>query len=108
MRSRYPRLIIAGLKGGSGKTTVSLGLISAWRQKGLSIVPYKKGPDYIDAGWLSAAAVNPCYNLDPFLISKEKILYSFQGAFRQGRLRCHRRQQRPLRRDGLCGDLQHS
>ncbi len=81
MRSRYPRLVIAGLKGGSGKTTVSLGLISAWRERGLSIVPYKKGPDYIDAGWLSSAAGRPCYNLDPFLISKEKILYSFQGHF---------------------------
>ena len=81
MKSRYPRLIIAGLKGGSGKTTVSLGLISAWRERGLSIVPYKKGPDYIDAGWLSSAAVQPCYNLDPFLISKEKILYSFKGHF---------------------------
>jgi cobyrinic acid a,c-diamide synthase len=81
MRSRYPRLIIAGLKGGSGKTTVSLGIISAWRERGLSIVPYKKGPDYIDAGWLSSAALQPCYNLDPFLISKEKILYSFKGHF---------------------------
>ena len=58
MKSRYPRLIIAGLKGGSGKTTVSLGLISAWRARGLSIVPYKKGPDYIDAGWLSSTAVS--------------------------------------------------
>ena len=84
MRSRYPRLVIAGLKGGSGKTTVSLGIISAWRERGLSIVPYKKGPDYIDAGWLSSAAGRPCYNLDPFLISKEKILYSFQGHFRDG------------------------
>ena len=81
MRSRYPRLVIAGLRGGAGKTTVSLGLISAWRERGLSIVPYKKGPDYIDAGWLSSAAGRPCYNLDPFLISKEKILYSFQGHF---------------------------
>ncbi|PKL50081.1 MAG: cobyrinic acid a,c-diamide synthase [Nitrospira bacterium HGW-Nitrospira-1] len=81
MRSRYPRLIIAGLKGGSGKTIVSLGLISAWRERGLSIVPYKKGPDYIDAGWLSSAAKQPCYNLDRFLISNEKILHSFQGHF---------------------------
>ena len=81
MRSRYPRLVIAGLKGGAGKTTVSLGLISAWRGRGLSIVPFKKGPDYIDAGWLSSAAGRPCYNLDPFLISKERILYSFQGHF---------------------------
>jgi cobyrinic acid a,c-diamide synthase len=81
MKSRYPRLVVAGLKGGSGKTTVSLGLISAWHERGLSIVPFKKGPDYIDAGWLSSAAGQPCYNLDPFLISKDKILYSFQGHF---------------------------
>lgn len=81
MIARYPRLIVAGLKGGSGKTTVSLGLISAWRKRGLSIVPFKKGPDYIDAGWLSSAADRPCYNLDPFLITKEKILYSFHEHF---------------------------
>ena len=56
MRSRYPRLIIAGMKGGSGKTLLSLGLIAAWRKKGFKIIPYKKGPDYIDAGWLSSAA----------------------------------------------------
>ncbi len=83
MRSRYPRLIIAGMKGGSGKTLLSLGLIEAWRKKGFKIVPYKKGPDYIDAGWLSSAAKQPCYNLDPFLIGKEKILSSFKGHFKK-------------------------
>jgi cobyrinic acid a,c-diamide synthase len=76
-KSRYPRIIIAGLKGGSGKTTLSLGLIAAWRKKGLNIVPYKKGPDYIDAGWLSSAAGHRCYNLDPFLIGSERIISSF-------------------------------
>ncbi|MFA4829402.1 MAG: cobyrinate a,c-diamide synthase [Thermodesulfovibrionales bacterium] len=81
-KSRYPRLIIAGMKGGSGKTLLSLGLIAAWRKKGLSIAPYKKGPDYIDAGWLSSAAKQPCYNLDPFLIGREKIFSSFKGHFR--------------------------
>ena len=81
MRSRYPRLLIAGLKGGSGKTTLSLGLIAAWRQEGLSVVPYKKGPDYIDAGWLSAAAGRLCYNLDPFLIGKERVQASFTEHF---------------------------
>lgn len=83
MRSRYPRLIIAGMKGGSGKTLLSLGLIAAWRKKGFKIIPYKKGPDYIDAGWLSSAAKHPCYNLDPFLIGKEKILSSFKGHFKK-------------------------
>jgi cobyrinic acid a,c-diamide synthase len=77
MRSRYPRLIIAGLRGGSGKSTLSLGIIAAWRKTGLSVISYKKGPDYIDAGWLSAAAGKPCYNLDPFLVGRNKILSSF-------------------------------
>lgn len=74
----YPRLVIAGIRGGSGKTTLSLGIISALRsQKGMEVSPFKKGPDFIDAGWLSVAARNPCYNLDPFLISKKNILNSF-------------------------------
>ncbi|MBI4689685.1 MAG: hydrogenobyrinic acid a,c-diamide synthase (glutamine-hydrolyzing) [Nitrospirae bacterium] len=83
MKSRYPRLVVAGLKGGSGKTILSIGLIAAWREKGFSIVPYKKGPDYIDAGWLSSAAKHPCYNLDPFLTGRGKILSSFIGHFKE-------------------------
>ncbi len=69
------------MKGGAGKTTVSLGIIAAWTRQGSSIVPFKKGPDYIDAGWLSSAAGQPCYNLDPFLIPKELILSSFWGHY---------------------------
>ncbi len=81
MKSGYHRIVIAGLKGGSGKTTLSLGLIAALRKKGLTVAPFKKGPDYIDAGWLSSAAGRPCYNLDPFLITEEKILSSFHDHF---------------------------
>ena len=72
-----PRVVIAGLKGGSGKTIISLGIIRSLRVRGLKVVPFKKGPDYIDAGWLAYAAEHPCYNLDPFLIERENILKSF-------------------------------
>lgn len=83
MNSNYPRLIIAGVRGGSGKTTVSLSIIHALRsKKRLKVIPFKKGPDYIDAGWLSLFANNPCYNLDPFLISRENVLSSFIKHFR--------------------------
>jgi len=77
-----PRVVIAGVKGGSGKTTVTLALVRALRMlKGLRVMPFKKGPDYIDAGWLAAAAEQPCYNLDPFLIGRERVLESFGAHF---------------------------
>lgn len=72
-----PRIVIAALRGGSGKTILSLGLIAAWRERGYGIAPFKKGPDFIDAAWLGLAAARPCHNLDPFLIEREEILESF-------------------------------
>ena len=80
-----PRIIIAGLKGGSGKTILALGLIrSLTKGRQLTVQPFKKGPDYIDAEWLRSAAGRECYNLDQFLMSSNTILRSFtersQGA----------------------------
>jgi len=72
-----PRLILSALKGGAGKTTVSLALLAAWRAQGLRAVPFKKGPDYIDAGWMGAAAGRTCRNLDPFLMGWEAVLSLF-------------------------------
>ncbi|MBC8417820.1 MAG: cobyrinate a,c-diamide synthase [Pseudomonadota bacterium] len=73
----HPSIIIAALKGGSGKTILSLGLVSAWREKGFRIAPFKKGPDFIDAGWLAFAADRACYNLDPFLMTENEVIHSF-------------------------------
>ncbi len=56
---------------------LSLGIIAAWRRLGKSIAPYKKGPDYIDAGWLALSAGRPCYNLDTFLVDRSEVLRSF-------------------------------
>ena len=72
-----PRLVMAALRGGAGKTTLSLGLAAAWRKQGREVVPFKKGPDYIDAAWLSLAAGRPCHNLDTFLQDREKVRLSF-------------------------------
>lgn len=73
----FPRIVISGLRGGSGKTIVSIGLIAALKNKGKSVAPYKKGPDYIDAGWLALSAGRPCYNLDTFIIEENQVLSSF-------------------------------
>ncbi|MBW1922465.1 MAG: hydrogenobyrinic acid a,c-diamide synthase (glutamine-hydrolyzing) [Deltaproteobacteria bacterium] len=72
-----PRIIISALRGGSGKTILSLGLTSLWMEQGLKVAPFKKGPDFIDAGWLTFAAGTPCYNLDAFLMTAPQILSSF-------------------------------
>ncbi|MBF0553960.1 MAG: cobyrinate a,c-diamide synthase [Nitrospirae bacterium] len=71
-----PRVVIAGLRGGSGKTTLSLGLLRLWKNKGRRIIPFKKGPDYIDAAWLSGAAKTHCYNLDSYIIDEGKLVNS--------------------------------
>jgi cobyrinic acid a,c-diamide synthase len=68
--------IVAGMSGGSGKSVATVGLIGALKKMG-RVVPFKKGPDYIDAGWMSIAAGVPCYNLDPYLMSNESIATSY-------------------------------
>ena len=70
-------LVIAGLSGGSGKSVAAVGLLAALRTRGLKVLPFKKGPDYIDAGWLAKAAGRPCYNLDPYLTSREQLRHTF-------------------------------
>jgi cobyrinic acid a,c-diamide synthase len=77
LQKEWPRIVITALKGGAGKTIASLGLLRAWRNHGQSVAPFKKGPDYIDAAWLALAAGTQCYNLDPFLMSKQVIRKSF-------------------------------
>ena len=72
-----PRIIITALRGGAGKTILSIGIIAAWTNLGKKVAPFKKGPDYIDAGWLALAAGRPCYNLDTFMIKEEQVLNSF-------------------------------
>ena len=68
-----PRVMICGLRGSTGKTLVALGLISAWEARGVSVAPFKKGPDYIDAAWHSRAGSRPCRNLDSYLMTAEAI-----------------------------------
>ncbi|MDY6861662.1 MAG: cobyrinate a,c-diamide synthase, partial [Thermodesulfobacteriota bacterium] len=77
MKRHLPRLIIAGLRGSSGKTMISIGLIAALSDKGIKIAPFKKGPDYIDSGWLAKAAGKECYNLDVYLIGEKNTSLSF-------------------------------
>jgi cobyrinic acid a,c-diamide synthase len=72
-----PRIVIAALKGGAGKTLVTMGLVAALKARGRSIAVFKKGPDYIDAGWLGLCAGTDCYNLDSYLFDEKTLRDSF-------------------------------
>ena len=72
-----PRLILAGLSGGAGKTIISLGLCRALTDIGLRVQPFKKGPDYIDAAWLGLAARRETSNLDPFMMPSNSLVRLF-------------------------------
>ena len=71
------RLLISAAHKSSGKTTISVGLGAALKQRGMIVQPFKKGPDYIDPMWLSSACDRPCYNLDPYLMAHDEITALF-------------------------------
>lgn len=70
-------LVLAATKSGSGKTTVTLGLLSALAKRGYTVAPFKVGPDFIDPGHHSMITGGTCRNLDGWMLSKETNLDCF-------------------------------
>ena len=73
----YPRVTISGLSGDSGKTAVACGLLASLRERGMNVSGFKKGPDYIDAAWLSLSAAKPARNLDTYMMGFARAKESF-------------------------------
>jgi cobyrinic acid a,c-diamide synthase len=82
MTMNVPRVVIAGLYGEGGKTTVATGIIGAFKNRGLKVQPFKVGPDYIDASYHTAVANRPSRHLDPWLTSPRAVLEIFERACR--------------------------
>jgi len=72
-----PRILISAPHRSSGKSTLSIGLSAAFASMGLTVQPFKKGPDYIDPMWLTVAAGRECRNLDFFMMGEEDIRKTF-------------------------------
>ncbi len=73
MKIAVPRLVVSATHKSAGKTTVAAGLLAALAARGLKAQPFKKGPDFIDPMWLSAASGLQCRNLDNFMFGWEKL-----------------------------------
>lgn len=72
-----PRIILAGTHSGVGKTTITIGIIGALAKRGISVQPYKIGPDYIDTGFHKCIAGRPSRNLDSYFLERDILLELF-------------------------------
>lgn len=72
-----PQLLIGAPTSGSGKTMFTLGLLRALKKRGLKVQPYKGGPDYIDAQYLTIAADRDAVNLDTWMASSTHVQYVY-------------------------------
>jgi cobyrinic acid a,c-diamide synthase len=66
-------LVIAGTGSGVGKTTVTLGLLEAWRRRGLAVQAFKVGPDFIDPGFHELVTGRPSYTLDGWMCGRDHV-----------------------------------
>ena len=84
MKADCPRILLAGDRSSSGKTTIVAGLLSALRARGLQVQPYKVAMDYIDPSYHTWITGRHCRNLDGYLMQpaavREIYAHAAEGA----------------------------
>lgn len=75
-----PGLVISAPASGTGKTTLMLGLLVAFRAQGLILQPFKCGPDYIDPAFHAVASGRASLNLDSWAMQPTQLAALMQAA----------------------------
>jgi cobyrinic acid a,c-diamide synthase len=74
---KIPRIVLAGATSGVGKTSITTAIIHGLKEKGYSVQPFKVGPDFIDPSYLSSVSGKSAWNLDVWMMGKNRVLKSF-------------------------------
>jgi cobyrinic acid a,c-diamide synthase len=79
---QIPRIVIAGVTSGVGKTSVAVAIMNALRRRGLRVQPFKVGPDFIDPSYHTSVTKRHSRNLDVWMMGRQGVLDCFASACR--------------------------
>jgi cobyrinic acid a,c-diamide synthase len=77
---QVPRIVVAGVTSGVGKTTIAVAIMHALRRKGLKVQPFKVGPDFIDPSYHTFVTKRRSRNLDVWMMGRQGVLDCFAEA----------------------------
>ncbi len=74
---KLPRIVLAGVTSGVGKTSITCAIIHGIQSRGYSVQPFKVGPDFIDPSYLTSVSGRTARNLDVWMMGEKEVLKNF-------------------------------